>query len=903
MTENWNRIMWLRSFITRLLGLFRRTRLEHDLTSELRVHVEMLVDEHLRRGMPAEEARYAALRSFGGLEQVKETYREQRGLPMIETLLQDIRYGFRMLARRPAFTALVVLTLGLGIGASTATFSIVDAVLLRPLPYKHSDRLVVIWEAQIGHIGASEVFDSYRDFQEWQRSSRSFDQLEALTWAFTGQTLSWRGKPQRVLAVPATQGIFSLLGVRAAQGRTFEPDDQKSGCTVVLSHHFWQERLGSAADAVGGHLPLDDRACAVVGIMPKGFDFYPKQSDLWTLISPSGGFGDYLQNPLYSIVGVFGRLKPGVSLASAQAELTLIHQRLVHELPPGTWIGELVPVVYGLQSEFTWLAGRNLRTGLLVLFAAVTLVLLISCLNVANLLLGRASERERELAIRAALGSGRRRLVQQLLTESLLLSLLGAALGTVLAVAGVAYFRAANPVELPPGNAVTVNVHVLAFTMLVAILTGLLFGLFPASKASRSDVDEMLKRAGRGVARAVLGHRAARLLVVIETALSLVLLAGAGLLIESIARFGSTPLGFNPDHLLTATVDLPKAGYSAPHQKVDFYRKLISNLDVLPGAQGAALSSWLPLGGPGNDVLTVEGRPAPSTEIGDVDFNRVSAGFFRVAEIPLLRGRPFDARDRAESQPVAIVNEALVKEYFPNQDPLGREIKAAASREEQAKAPWITIVGVVGDIKRTIVYQEMGYIVPPVVYRPIDQDPPAAIGTIVRAAASPMTLRPAVERAVSDLDKDVPISDFRTANDRIAELLSQPRFRTVVLGAFAGLALLLAAIGLYGVMSQSASQRRHEIGIRMALGAERRHVLWLVVSQGMGLGVAGVGIGLVAALALTRVLIGMLYGVKPVDPVTLFAVTLLMIVVTGLASYIPARRATKVDPMVALRYE
>lgn len=895
--------MWLRSFAARVLGLFRSTHLEHDLNDELHVHLEMLVEENLRRGMAADEARYAARRSLGAVESVKEAYREQQRLAVIETVWQDLRYGLRTLARRPSFTALVVLTLGLGIGASTATFSIVDAVLLRPLPYKHSDRLVVIWEARIGHIGTSEVFDSYRDFQEWQRSSRSFDQLEALTWAFAGQTLSWRGKPQRVLAVPATQGMFSLLGVRAAQGRTFEPEDLKSGCVVVLSHHFWQERLGSAADVVGGHLTLDDRACTVVGIMPKGFDFYPKQSDLWTLISPSGGFGDYLQNPLYSVVGVFGRLKPGVSLASAQAELTLIHQRLVHVLPPGTWIGELVPVVYELQSEFTWLAGRNLRTGLLVLFAAVTFVLLISCLNVANLLLGRASERERELAIRAALGSGRRRLVQQLLTESLLLSLLGAALGTVLAVAGVAYFRAANPVELPPGNAVTVNGHVLAFTMLVAILTGLLFGLFPAWKASRPDVDEMLKRAGRGVARAALGHRAARLLVVTETAISLVLLAGAGLLIESIARFGSTPLGFNPDHLLTATVDLPKAGYSAPHQKVDFYRKLISNLDVLPGAQGAALTSWLPLGGPGNDALTVEGRPAPSTEIGDVDFNRVSAGFFRVVEIPLLRGRAFDARDRAESQPVAIVNEALVKEYFPHQYPLGREIKAAARREEQAKAPWVTIVGVVGDIKRTIVYQEMGYIVPPVVYRPVDQDPPAAIGTIVRAARSPMTLRPAVERTVSDLDKDVPISDFRTANDRIAEFLSQPRFRTVILGIFAGLALLLAAIGLYGVLSQSAGQRRHEIGIRMALGAKRGQVLKLIVSDGLRLALGGSALGLAGALGLSRFLSGLLYGVKATDPATFAVVFLVLLAVALLACYLPARRATKVDPMVALRYE
>jgi predicted permease len=898
---------WLRAAVARCRALVRRKSLEESLNEELGAHMQMLIEENLGRGMPPDEARHAAPRSLGDVESMKEAYREQRGLPMMETLLQDIRYGLRMLARRPSFTALVVLTLGLGIGAATATFSIVDAVLLRPLPYRQPDRLVAVWGARVGHIGTSKNFDSYPEFQEWKRSNHSFEQLEALTWAFAGQTMSWRGKPQRVLAIPVTQGFFSLLGVHAAQGRTFEPEDLKAGCAVVLSHRFWQERLGAPAAAVGANLGLDGKACTVVGIMSRGFDFYPRQSDLWTLITPET---DNLPNPYDYIVAVVGRLKQGVSPARAQAELTVIHQGLIPQLPPQAWIYQLTPVVYDLQSEFTWLAGRNLRTGLLVLLAAVTVVLLIACLNVANLLLGRAGERERELAIRAALGCGRRRLVRQLLTESLLLALLGAALGIVLTVAGVAYFRAANPVELPPGNVVTVNGQVLAFTIVVAILTGVLFGLFPAWKASRPDLDEVMKQSGRGVARNLLSQRGAKLLVVMETALSLVLLAAAGLLIQSIARFGSAPLGFNPDHLLTAQIDLPKAGYSELHARMNFYRTLISNLRALPRIQGVALSTWLPLGGGGNEALAVKGRPAPPNGAGDLAVDKVSADLFRVADIPLLQGREFDARDHADSQPVAIVNQALVKEYFPHEDPLGREIRVV---EDSGKGPWVTIVGVVGDIKRTTVYQEMGYIVPPAIYRPLDQliyprggrggMAPASVGIILRAAGEPMALRPAVERTVSGLDKDVPVSDFKSANDRISEFFGQPRFRTVVLGAFAGLALLLAGIGLYGVMSQSASQRRHEIGIRMALGAERRHVLWLVVSQGMGLGVAGVGIGLVAALALTRVLIGMLYGVKPVDPVTLFAVTLLMIVVAGLASYIPARRATKVDPMVALRYE
>jgi putative ABC transport system permease protein len=818
----------------------------------------------------------------------------------MENLLQDLRYAARQLRRSPSFAFLTVLTIALGIGVNTATFSIVDAVLLRPLPYKDSNRLVVVWAAQIGHIGSSEVFDSYREFEAWQSSSHSFEQLEALTWATAGQTLSWRGQSQRVLAIPATQGIFALLGVPAARGRTFVAGDLKAGCTVVLSYRFWQDRLGASSDAVGGTLTLDGKACAIIGVMPKEFEFYPRQSDLWTLITPDS---EYARQPLISIVGVFGRLKPGVTRASAQAELTAIHRHTLEEVPAESWIAQFVPVVYELQSEFTYLAGRNLRMGLLVLFAAVTLVLLIACVNVANLTLGRAGERNKELAIRSALGAGRSRLVRQLLAESLLLSGLGAALGAVLAAAGVAYFRSASPVELPPGNAVAVNLHVLVFTALLAVLTGLGFGLVPACKASRPDIDEALKQAGRGGTRSAPGHRSGRLLVVFEAALSLVLLVGAGLLIESIARLGSVSLGFDPGGLLTAGINLPKSSYPDANRQVGFYGKLVSSLGVLPGVRGAALTSSPPPAGPSNAVLSVEGRPAPRTEVGDVAFNTVSSGFFRVMSIPLQRGRTFDSRDREESQPVAIVNEALVHEYFPHEDPMGREIRVGTSLEEQQKAPWLTIVGVVGSVKQTIVYQEMSYITPAVVYRPLEQAGGEATGIVIRTSGKPLSLRPSVGRAVADLDKDVPVSDFRTADDRIDEFLSQPRFRTVVMGVFAGLALLLAAIGIYGVLSQSVTQRTHEIGIRMALGAQQNHVLRPVVWQGMILALGGVGAGLVAALALTRLLTSMLYGVTPGDPLTLAATSLMLIVVAILASYIPARRATKVDPMVALRHE
>jgi predicted permease len=820
--------------------------------------------------------------------------------PEIEALLQDVRYGWRMLARKPAFSVLVVLTLGLGVGAVTAAFSIVDAVLLRPLPYRDPGRLVLIWQAKPGHIGSSEAFDSYRDFEQWQRSSESFERLEALTWAVPGTTLIRKGKPQPVLAIPATQGMFSLLGVSALRGRTFSREDLNAGCTAVLSYGFWHDRLGSPPDVPGAILTLDNKPCTAIGVMPKGFDFYPRQTELWTLITPGSNYG---RRPLESVVGVFGRLKPGVSRERAQAELAALHRATVEQAGPQSWVAQFVPVVYDLQSEFTYLAGRNLRSALLVLLAAVTLLLLIACVNVANLMLGRAGERAKELAIRAALGSGRRRLAQQLITESLLLSALGTGLGILLAVAGVACFRSAHPVELPPGNTVDVNLRVLIFAAALAILTALLFGLIPAIRASRADVDQVLKRSGRGVARGALSHRAGRLMVVAEAALSLVLLAGAGLLIESIARLGSVSLGFNPDHLLTARVQLPESAFPDARSRADYYGKLIDSLSVLPGVRGAALSSYLPPGGTGNDALAIEGRPAPGSEVGDIAMDVASPDFFGAMGIPLRRGRAFEGRDSRQSAPVAVVNEALVREYFPGQDPLGRHIKAGSAADISANAPWITIVGVVGDTRRTIVYQEMSYVDPPAVYRPASQAAPQSLGIIVRTAGAPLTSRPAVERAVADLNRDVTVWDFRTANDRIAEFLAQPRFRAVLLGAFASLALLLAAIGIHGVLSQAVTERTQEIGIRMALGAESRAVLRLVVGQGLTLTLAGVIVGMAGAWALTRFLASFLYGVRPTDPATFGMVSGALIAVAIFASYLPARRASRVDPMIALRHE
>ena len=507
---------------------------------------------------------------------------------------------------------------------------------------------------------------------------------------------------------------------------------------------------------------------------------------------------------------------------------------------------------------------------------------------------------DRELAVRASLGCDRARLVRQLLTESLLLSSLGAGLGILLAVAAVRYFRAMNPVELPPGNPVGVNVEVLGFTTVLAVLTGLLFGLFPAWKTSRLDLNQALKQSGRGVRQGGLDRRTGKLFVVAQVALSLALLAGAGLLIESSARLGSAPLGFRTDHLLTASVDLPAAAFSRSTERAQFYAKLTSSLGTLSGVQGIALMSAMPFYGTAEDSVSVRGGPSPTSEIGDAGPVEISDDYFRVLGIPLLLGREFDSRDREDSPPVAIVNEALVREYFPREDPIGRQMKLGLP---EGKAPWLTIVGVVGDVKHNIVYKEMGYVVAPVVFRPLNQTAGRSMFLAMRTASRSPSLESTLQREISSLENNVVVSDVRTMDERLSGPLAHPRFRAILLGVFAGLALLLAAIGIYGVLAQSVLQRTHEIGIRMALGAEPRGLLWLVVMQGAVLAATGVGTGLLLALALTRYLTGMLYGVRATDPWTFAAVSVLLVAVALVASYVPARRASRVDPMVALRNE
>jgi predicted permease len=808
-------------------------------------------------------------------------------------LLQDFRFSVRQLRKNLGFTAVAMLTLALGIGASAAVFSIVDAVLLRSLPYRDPERLVAVWDTEIGQPG-TKIFAPFRDFQEFRSHNHSFETLAALTWARAGEILTWHGSPHQVLPIPASAEFFPLLGVSAETGRTFGPEDAGTGCRIVLAHSFWQTELSAPKDIVGATLVLNNKPCTVTGVMPRGFEFYPKQTSLWTLITPDGKFA---QDPFNSVTGIFGRLKRGATAATAERELVGLHQRVAQEAPAGSWVAQITPMVRDLREQLTWMAGRNLRTALIVLCIAVAFLVLIACLNVANLLLARCGERTREFAVRAALGSGRPRLVRQLFTDSMLIAVLGTSFGVLVAIAGVRYFNSAKPVELPPGNQVTVNLRVLGFAILLTTVTGLLCGLIPAWRVSRVDVNEVLKQSGRsGVGEK---QRTSHLLVVGQAALSMILLAGAGLTIDSLVRLGAVPLGFQPDHVLAAEVTLP-ATYAKLSQRSAFYHSALANVGALPGVEAVAFCSALgPYNGGESSEVTIAGE-GTIENLEAVNRLQISGDYFRVLGMPLLEGRYFDIRDREGSLPVAIVNVQFVRKYLPNGNPIGRRIKLGKPNDE---GPWVTIIGVSASEKRMSVYQEMGYVEPTLIYLPVSQAASTSMGLVMKTAGKPQAFNSLLQRAISNLDPNVPVYNVKTMSERYSDFLAHPRFRAILMGMLAGLTLLLAAIGFYGVLAQLVVQRTQEIGVRMALGAPRSHVLGMVVLRGGALALIGVCAGASAGLLLTRAMANLLYGVTADDPKTFVFAAALLICIALLACYIPARRAAQIDPMVALRYE
>jgi putative ABC transport system permease protein len=889
---------WIYKFPLRLRSLFRKSRVEQELSDELRFHLEKLAEEYVAKGITPQEARCAALRELGGVEQIKEECRDMRRVNYIESFFQDLRYGLRMLVKNRGFTLVAVLTLGLGIGANSAIFSVVDAVILRPLPYKDPNRLVMVKE-RIPLASPEPIPVCAPDVVQFQRQNQVFESVAAFGG---GQfDLSGEGEPERITAERVNAGLFSLLGVQPVVGRPFTAEEDQPGHSLaILSYALWQRRFGANPDVLGHTVTLDRQAYTVIGVMPRSFAFPLRgmdQGEAADLFVPMAFTRDELSDIGDNFnFSVLARLKPGVTWARANADADAIAYRILQTYPPQFRDKiKLEAVALPLSGQ---VVGR-VRTLLLLLLGAVGFVLLIACANVANLLLTRAAHRQREIAVRLAMGAGRLRLLRQLAAENLVLALAGAGLGLLLAFGIMHALVGWMPANIPRVHAIGLNLPVLAFTLGLAALTGLVFGVAPALAASRTDLNSTLKEGGRSAQQGLQHPRLRAALVVGEIALSMVLLVGAGLLVRSFERVLATQPGFRPEHVLTASLSLPEAQYKQEQQIRGFYRELIDRLKQLPGARAVGASTDLPLEAGWIHLFTPEGyQPPPGAGLNQCSHSVIIGDYLQTQGVPLLRGRYFTEQDTPGSTPVLIVSESLAKRYWPNQDPIGKRLKWGPP---ESNDPWLTIVGVVGDVKQGA----LDAATMPHTYESYGQHgiPGNSLSVAVRAEGNPASLASALRATVWGLDRELAIAQIRTMDQVISESTAPRRFNLILLVAFAALAVALAAIGIYGVISYSVAQRTHEIGIRMALGAQRGDVLRQVVGQGMLLMGAGVIIGIVGALALTRFLTSLLYEVKPTDPVTFAAVSMLVAGVALLASYFPARRATKVDPMVALRYE
>ncbi len=876
---------------------------ELEIIEELSLHLEEEYEQALSRGASEEDARQEALADLEipqslGEELENATGRAPKSPPPLgkkpgssffADIVQDLRYGLRMLLKNPGFTCIAVLALGLGIGANSAIFSVVDAILLKPLPYKNPDQLVVIWE-NATHLGFPKNTPSPANFLDWRQQSRSFAGMAAFaerTFNLTGV-----GEPQRLYGRRVSANLFDLLGVRPIIGRTFVPDEDKPGTKVaVISETLWQQRFGSDPGVIGRALTLNGESYTVVGVVPRSVRlpaFGKWRDQVWVPLAFSS---EEAANRGDHFLEVIARMKSGVTLQKARTEMQTIAARLAQEYPKyNLRIGS---VVNPLSEEIV----GDMKPALLVLLGAVAFVLLIACANVANLLLARAATRQKEIALRLALGADRARLTKQLLVESVLLSLIGGGVGLAFAYAGLNILTRFIPPDLAQAETIAIDGKVLGFTLLIALVTGLLFGLAPASQASHFNLNDTLKEGGRDSGAGTRGKRLRSSLVIAEVAVSFILLIGAGLLINSFLHLRNLDPGFRADHVLALNVDLSEVKYPDNARRTAFFDEVVRRVQALPGVRSVAVAGNLPFTYNGDSMpIAVEGIPDPQPdEWPDVIYRAVGPGYFGTMGIPLVRGRDFNEQDTIKSTMTVVVSEKTAQYYWPKDNPIGKRLKAGSTTSE---GPWRTVIGVVKDVRQNdfIAEPKMQMYLD---YRQLQSLTPNAL--VLRTAVDPLSLASAVRGAIWSVDKDQTVANIDSMENIVAGAVARQRFSMLLLAVFAGLALVLAAVGIYGVMSYSVAQQTREIGIRIALGAKRSNVLGMTLGQGLKLVGAGLVVGLIGALILTRVMSSLLFGISATDPLTFLSISLALIAVATLASYLPALRATKVDPMIALR--
>ena len=875
-------------FLPRLRAVFRKETLDREMSEEMRLHLELQVKANLAAGMSPDEARFAAHRQFGHVEGIKEQARDQRGLPWLEHVLQDFVYGFRLLRKSPGFTAITVLTLALGIGATAAIFTVVNSVILQPLPYRDPARVVALGES---FKGQTPIPNSSRvTFREWQAQATLFESMG--TSAAWPRTFTGMGLPIRIYGCRVSSGYFSTLGVQPIIGRNFQPEEftEGKGHVLLLNYRLWISSFNRRPDIIGQQVRIDDEPYTIIGVMPPNFwpepvkdpEFFAPQPETLSDVGLPRRYAD-----------VVARLKPGVTLAQADREIAAISLRTAQKFPATNkdWTGHVAPVL-----EFKV---GYVRPLLLLLLGAVGFLLLIACVNVANLLLARASARAKEIAVRIALGASRGRIISQLLCESLLISIAGSVLGILLAQAGLRVLIASAPLSMPRTHEIAIDGYVLLFSCVLALVTGLGFGLAPALQASRVNPQQAMRDNGRGNSAGGGALRLRSVLVAFEVSLALVLLMVAGLLIHSFIRMQEVPLGFKTNTCYLAKIILPPSRYPTPLSQSTFANRVIEHLTAVPGVHSVVFATHFP-GFAGNDrPFRIDSRPdLDPTNLPLASTFVTTPDFFGALNVPLLQGRSLVAGDTAESPPVAVVSQGFAAKFFPGENPIGKRVTAMSDNTASVSRE---IVGVVGDIRDRGPLQERPF----QIYVPFAQSAYPVPNLLIRVNGPIMGLEHSLREAMDRVDPEMPLT-IVTQMDLTAfmnELIAPQRYALFVFAAFAGVALLLSALGIYGVVAYSVTQRTQEIGIRMALGAQRRDILGLIFSQTGRMVGAGVVVGLIASFAATQYLGSLLFEVSTHDPVAYLAVPFFLALVALLACWLPARRATKVDPLIALRQE